>query len=73
MKYATLTESQIAAIHNFARCYGRKWKEQLAFTYWYNARIWTDDNGDSRDGHILHTLRNSHGPKWLAKYKVDHA
>jgi hypothetical protein len=60
-----LTEEQKNAIASFRRCYGRNWKAKLRDVYWYNARIW--DN--SADGYLLHGLRNSHGPEWLAKYK----
>jgi hypothetical protein len=60
-----LNDAESRALDNFRRCYGRRWKRELEI-YWYNARIWEDDNGDKEDGYILHGLRNSHGPTWLA-------
>jgi hypothetical protein len=63
-----LTVAQKNAIDSFRKCYKRNWKAQLR-AYWYNALIWIDDNGDANSGYILHGLRNTHGPSWLAKYK----
>lgn len=63
-----LTEPQQVALDNFRRHFGRKWKAELRAS-WFAARIWKDQSGAVHDGIILHSLRNTHGPSWLAKYK----
>lgn len=62
------TPEQIAALQRFAAAHGRKWKEVLSMTYWYNARIWRDGQPD--DGMYLHQVRNHLGPTWLDKFKL---
>lgn len=70
-KYEPLTEDDIAALKAFRKAEGRKWKETLSFTYWYNARLWRDPTGSMPNaGSILHGLRNSHGPSWLVDLKL---
>lgn len=64
------TPKELAALQAFAAEYGRKWKESLAFTYWYNARIWRDASGAQAMGYLLHGLRNRLGPRWLATFKL---
>lgn len=67
-----LTAAELDALHEFAAYYKRKgknWKEELAFTYWYNARLWTNNEGKQR--HELHALRNRLGPSWLATFKLE--
>ena len=70
--YRTLTAEEIAALRSFAAEYGRKWKSVLSDTYWYNARLFyaRGNYDDSRPGSLLHGLRNSHGPSWLAGFKL---
>lgn len=64
-----LTDAQIAALRAFAKHEGRKWKDTLNMTYWYNARLWRDPfNYNSDVGSILHGLRNTHGPSWLDSF-----
>lgn len=61
-----LTELQTAALQAFADENGRFWKTVLNNVYWYNARIWRGQTRDGREcGYVLHSLRNSHGPRWL--------
>lgn len=65
--YAALDDQQREALEAFAGAHGRKWKEILNDVYWYNARLWRQDNSDNDAliGSVLHGLRNSHGPRWL--------
>lgn len=66
-----LNSEEVEALTSFARHHGRKWKQALRDIYWYNARLWTGPDGtNSRIGSILHGLRNSHGPSWLAEFKL---
>jgi len=67
-KHRPLTVAELDALQDFAAYYGRKWKDELAFTYWYNARIYRDRSGVNR--HELHVLRNQLGPRWLATYAL---
>jgi hypothetical protein len=66
--YRPLMSEETAAIQAFAAEKGRKWKEELSMVYWYNARIWRGPVPDM--GRVLHCLRNSHGPSWLASYRL---
>jgi hypothetical protein len=69
--YPELTPEQVAAVQAFADAHGKKWKETLAMVYWYNARPWRGPLGnDEMTGCILHTLRNTHGPRWLDSYRL---
>jgi hypothetical protein len=65
-KYRELLPEELEAVKLFAADYGKKWKEELAFKYWYNARIYR--NG-GKEYPVLHAMRNNLGPKWLAGYK----
>ena len=70
--YRELTPDELEAITEFAKEEGRKWKATLSDTYWYNARIWYSrkDPFNPYRGHLLHGLRNSHGPSWLDGFKL---
>jgi hypothetical protein len=68
--YRDLTSAEQAAIQAFAKAHGRKWKATLSQKYWYNARIWRDDDGDSAMGTLLHGVRNDLGASWLDGYKL---
>ena len=68
MKYRNLTPSEQTAIETFAKEHGRAWKDQLAFSYWPNARAFRDRAGNLYPE--IHALRNELGPKWLAKFKL---
>lgn len=70
MAYRILTADEMAAVQAFAKHYGRRWKSILNETYWYNARVWRDETGDTDKGHILHGLRNDLGPRWLTGFKL---
>lgn len=63
MKYRDLLPEEAAALQAFADEHGRKWKDELANVYWYNARIWT--GGAPGMGNELHSIRNEFGPTWL--------
>lgn len=58
--FEPLTAEQKDALRAFAQQNGRLWKEKLS-DKWYSA---------SADP-ILHGLRNTHGPSWLAKLVLD--
>ena len=58
-EYEPLTPEELTALQSFAAYAGRYWKQDLRDA-WMNA---------SMPGH-LHKLRNSHGPSWLAKFKL---
>ena len=64
--YPTPTEQDLAALQSFADAHGRRWKDQLAQVYWYNARPWRGVDGRSEiTGSTLHAIRNNFGPTWL--------
>lgn len=58
----TITPDQQAALQSFAKQNGRSWKAKLN-ALWMNAAA----------PQILHSLRNSHGPSWLASYRLPRA
>jgi hypothetical protein len=62
-KYRELSPDELAALQSFAAAHGRGWKEILAYTYWYNARVWNGLN-------VLHSIRNDLGPVWLARFQL---
>ena len=53
-RYPTLTLEQFAALDEYARQHGRRWKAKLADDWMY-----------ARTEGALQVLRNSHGPSWL--------
>ena len=59
-QYAPLTPEQLKALRSYAAYAGSDWKLGL-LAAWRNA---------SMPGH-LHALRNSHGPSWLAQFKLE--
>lgn len=75
--YRDLTPQELEAVHAFASQEGRRWKAKLNEVYWYNARIWYGREPglkfDPMRGTLLHGLRNSHGPDWLAGFKLPKA
>ena len=68
-KYRELEADELEALKTFAAENGKKWKEVLAFKYWYNARVYRANDGKERPA--LHRLRNDLGPSWLAKFKLE--
>ena len=70
VKYRELMPEELEALRVFAAEKGKKWKEELAMVYWYNARIYRDWKS-GKEYPELHRLRNEFGPKWLAKFKLD--
>lgn len=59
MKYGPITDEQTAALRDYAKEHGRFWKAQLNLDWL-----------DARASPPLQQLRNSHGPSWLADYKL---
>ena len=70
MQYRNITIEELDAVRAFAAAHGRTWKSQLNNTYWWNARIWRDDDGSTRHGTVLHGLRNSLGCSWLRWFEL---
>jgi hypothetical protein len=60
----TPNEEQLAALHLFAKKYGRSWKRELS-SKWADG---TDTN--EPQGALLRQVRNSFGPEWLMKTKI---
>ncbi len=55
MDYPPLMQAQAAALRDYARTYGPRWKPMLRAE-------WLNDTAEP----LLHSLRNSHGLLWLA-------
>jgi hypothetical protein len=59
-----LNEYQQAAIDDFAKKYGRFWKEELTSAWASGA------DAREKDGYLLRQIRNQFGSAWLNKYKA---
>jgi hypothetical protein len=61
---APLTTEQEDALVAYAQAHGRTWKQQLQRDWMAAGSRW--------DGpyHLLHRLRNTHGPAWLARVSL---
>jgi len=57
-RYPDITPDQMTALHKYAAKHGRKWKDELGLAWLTGSAGWE-----------LHSLRNSHGPSWLAQFK----
>jgi hypothetical protein len=62
MSHHDLTPDQLQALRDYAAHNGRHWKNALNAD-WLRART---------TGH-LQSLRNTHGPRWLARFKSPEA
>lgn len=62
MRPPPLTCEQEEALQHFAKAHGRTWKHVL-WVQWMQASA----------APLLHALRNSHGPNWLATYRIPRA
>ncbi len=58
-EFEALTEEQLTALREFAAAHGRSWKSELNIR-WMRASA----------GHVLHRIRNTHGPEWLASFEL---
>jgi hypothetical protein len=58
------TQEQLQALREFAKKYGRNWKQELS-DMWLAGRDANEPNG-----HLLRQVRNQCGPSWLAKFKL---
>lgn len=56
----TISTEQEQALRQFAKANGRTWKAKLN-VLWERAAAPV----------VLHQLRNSHGPSWLASYRIS--
>lgn len=61
-KLRPLTADELAALQRYAARHGRRWKSVLNDA-WQGLPP-HDDSG------ILRTLRNSHGPTWLHRFRL---
>jgi hypothetical protein len=61
---AQLTQQQIWALQQFARVHGRTWKSALR-ARWERGNWLSDEYASD-----LQTLRNTHGPSWLARFRM---
>ena len=52
--------AQARALHSYAEAHGSCWKQRL-LAEWMNATAEP----------LLHHLRNTHGPGWLLRYRLD--
>lgn len=66
--YRPLEAAEIAELQAFAAVEGRKWKSILQAESWWRGLPARDKKG--REYVYLYTLRNSHGPSWLADYRL---
>jgi hypothetical protein len=71
-QYRDLLPDELEALQIFAAEFGKKWKETLSFTYWYNARIYRARR-DGKEYTVLHRMRNEFGPEWLAQFTLPQA
>lgn len=60
--YPPLTADQLAALQDFARKNGRCWKSALRGAWQF----------DGTNAELQH-MRNTHGPRWLAGFKLPKA
>lgn len=65
--YRELLPEEQEALNAFVGEFGKKWKEKLSMTYWYNARIYRGRDG--KEYPVLHRMRNEFGPSWLDGYR----
>lgn len=60
LSFSPLTDEQLFAISSYAKEHGNDWKNDLLVD-WMRASA----------APILHGLRNSHGPTWLANLVIE--
>ena len=57
--YPPLMQAQAVALRGYARAHGPRWRPLLRAE-------WLNDTAEP----LLHGLRNSHGPFWLAAFRL---
>ncbi len=60
LAHCHLRPDHVAALQDYAKEHGRTWKAKLR-----------DDWMNARTTGPLHELRNSHGPSWLANFRLN--
>lgn len=65
-KLRALTLEEHKAIREFGNTYGRIWKQAVR-DLWERAIATTDTET------LVYALRNSHGPRWLIRFKMAEA
>lgn len=69
-----LTTADVAALRVFAANRGRSWKEALRLCWAASSGYWQmPAPQSSEDAAALQSLRNSHGPSWLASFSLAKA
>jgi len=58
-----LTSEQLQALQRFAQHHGRSWKERVR-------TLWSQSNPRTDDEAIVYALRNTHGPRWLTRFRI---
>lgn len=64
-----LTTEELAELQAFAAENGRKWRDQIIYDYWMRGIPVRDKRG--KEYPSLYGLRNTHGPSWLAAFKLS--
>ncbi len=65
-EFAPLTAEQLQALRHFAKRQGRYWKDRMRDMWMHGAHI----SGSDADV-VLYTLRNTHGPRWLNRFRLS--
>jgi hypothetical protein len=60
---APLGVEQRQALLRFAQLHGRTWKDSLR-------AVWDRSDPRTDDEAIVYALRNTHGPRWLLRFKL---
>jgi hypothetical protein len=61
-----ITKQQRACLVSYAQWAGRRWKASLLADWERSATLWRRG-----DWAYLHSLRTSHGPSWLASFRLN--
>lgn len=61
-----LTADELAELRRYAAKNGRAWKSRLR-------AAWMSGGNEDGTGGILRTLRNTHGPGWLERFRFPPA
>ena len=63
-----LTNRQLAALGHVANAWGVRWRMHVRNVLWLGGNIPTPLD-KSEAWLIVYALRNTHGPRWLARFK----
>jgi len=65
MSQRSLTPEQLDAVKAYAHDHGTGWKESLTVDWMRGGSTWTGPY------HLLQQVRNQHGPRWLADFRLS--